>query len=66
LDLNTVDRLYAYRLFHIVNNEVIRAQHFSESDGWGGVVELWSELDSKPTFRSLAVKFGVDHAPPSI
>ena len=57
VDLDTVDRLYSYRLFHLVNNEVIRNRHFGENSGWDGVIELLKGLKGRPMFKLLSQRY---------
>ena len=50
IDIETVDELYSYRLFHLVHNETIRKRYFAEQGRWDGVVELWKALEGKRMF----------------
>jgi hypothetical protein len=58
LDLDTVDELYSYRLFHLWNNEVIRHRHFGDNRTWTGVVKLLGELKHRRMFMLLSEKYG--------
>ena len=56
IDIDTVDKLYSYRLFHLVNNETIKERYFSNDGSWDGVVKLLDALKSKKNFN-LANKY---------
>jgi hypothetical protein len=58
LDLNTVDELYSYRLFHLWNNEIIRQRHFADDRTWTGVVKLLDELKQRKMFVLLSQQYG--------
>lgn len=51
IDIDTVDQLYSYRLFHLVNNETIKERHFGSQGRWDGVVQLWKALEGKKNFQ---------------
>jgi len=58
LDLDTVDELYSYRLFHVWKNEAIRQRHFADDRRWKGVVKLLNELQDRRIFRLLSKEYG--------
>jgi hypothetical protein len=60
IDIDTVDRLYSYRLFHLINNEVIRKTHFETSTNWSGIIKLLKQLENKEIFASLAQSHNVN------
>ena len=50
IDLDTVDRLYGYRLFNIVGNPIIRrAKLESEAASWRDFIGLWQALEARRT-----------------
>jgi hypothetical protein len=61
IEIDTVDKLYSYRLFHLVNNEIIRNRHFNAHSGWDGVIELLTDLKDKRMFKLLSQQYGVNH-----
>lgn len=63
IDIDTVDKLYSYRLFHLVNNEIIRKRYFADQGRWGGVVELWKALEGKTMFK-LTMKLAIESTGP--
>jgi len=58
LDLDTVDELYSYRLFHLWRNELIRQKHFADDKNWKGVVKLLNELKDRRIFLLLSKEYG--------
>lgn len=48
IDLDTIDRLYGYRVFNIVDNADIRqAKLEEEAKSWSGFIALWHALEKK-------------------
>jgi len=44
IDLDTVDRMYGYRVFNIVENKTIYAKLVDESEDWRDFLGLWQAL----------------------
>lgn len=59
IDIDTVDELYSYRLFHLVNNEIIWDRFFASGDRWSGVMKLWYALKNKSMFK-LTAKYATE------
>lgn len=48
IDVDTVDRLYGYRLFNIVGNPIIRREKLElEAANWGDFIGLWQALEAR-------------------
>ena len=48
LDLGTVDRLYGYRIFNIVGNDIIRKSKLeNERKSWEDFDKLWKAIDKR-------------------
>jgi hypothetical protein len=56
IDIDTVDKLYSYRLFHIVNNKEIYNRYFSADGSWDGVTKLLEALKHRQNFN-LSTKY---------
>lgn len=65
IELDTVDELYSYRLFHLVNNEIIWKRHFAAGGAWHGVVKLLDELKDRKMFTLLSEKHKIKSNPPA-
>jgi hypothetical protein len=52
LDLDTVDRLYSYRILNIVSNERIWKEKLVEKEQfWPDFTRLWHSLEERPYWR---------------
>ncbi|HEV2802059.1 MAG TPA: hypothetical protein VGW12_16410 [Pyrinomonadaceae bacterium] len=65
IDLDTVDKLYSYRLFHLVNNKAIRDRHLTGGKGWDGVIKLWKELQNRRMFKLLEQNYRTTNRTPA-
>lgn len=55
LDVDTVDRLYSYRILPLVNNELIYQRHLTKANNtWKGFKKLWESLREKEIYCELA------------
>ena len=53
LAIELVDRLFAYRLYHLSVHPAIKQQFLSEGRGWDAVVDLIRKLENCHTFQML-------------
>jgi hypothetical protein len=59
IDMDSIDELYSYRLFHALNNDTIRERHFESRNGtWNGIVSLLIQLRHKKIFSTLVSQQG--------
>ncbi|HXU36336.1 MAG TPA: hypothetical protein VN937_08215 [Blastocatellia bacterium] len=58
VDLATIDKLYGYRVFNIVANDVIRKGKLEgqRAEHWKGFIELWDALKDRRRKEALASK----------